>query len=297
MTSIWNGTSSLVCVAAMLVGCGGSTSPEGSSDLGSTISEPGSAPDGGARDADTIDVSQPIAAGAAFVFLSKGADGRYAIDEINTSSRTESVTRIDFGAAERDASTLEAALLVPRTVAALGTIQNDTFVATAVYRALPGLTPAGGDSFYQATFRRGGDTATALNLGQETEIAQVDLSNVNVPFIDRTWLAARILEAGAIAAGTLDSTEASLAVTTVYLPVPDEVTCAAPVDTCGSGTAPMYAREPSRCLSLIGCSRPGMCPMYMPLCDTGYELSSWPSRMSGCPAFACDPMFDPPPAD
>jgi hypothetical protein len=300
MKSIWNDRSilgaNLALLAATLVGCSGALL-DPSSDLESTVSGAASPQRSSAevQDADTTDGSQAIPAGARFVFIQREANGAYAIDELNASGGTQNVAALDLGAARCDLHELTAALTTPRTVAALGAIEGDTFVAVSVYRALPGAAPAAGDSFYQAQLRRGGDVATSVNIGEATDIAQVDVSNVKVPFVDETWLFARVLEAGAIAAGSLSAKSAALVVSTVYLPVPDDATCAVPVDTCGEGTVAMYARDPSRCLQLTGCTPRGMCPQFIPVCEPGYELSRWSSTPDGCAASACDPIFDPAP--
>ncbi len=291
MKATWIGCSTLWALASLMTGC--SSGPEASHGEVSSASTPREV-QLIAQEGDTSAEPQLTEAAKLF-FVSKTSDGyHYAIDELNTATGTQYVGAIDLGRAGCNSESLEAALDTPRTVAALGTIRGETFVALAVYRALPDLAATAADSYFQARPVRGGDVATEVNLGQQTEIARVDFSKARVPFLDQTWLSARVLEGGALVSGSVSQESAALVATTIYLPVLDGAKCAPAGGTCGEGSVATYTRDSSRCLAFNGCTTIGVCPLYIPLCDPGYKLAVWPAT-HGCPAWACDPAFDPAP--
>jgi hypothetical protein len=148
------------------------------------------------------EVSEGVATGATYAFVQR-VDTGYSITELNTSSRPEVVTAINFDNAGVDASDLASELAVPRTIAALGQVQGDTFVASAVYQALPGVAPAASDLFYLARTQRDGDVASAANLGEEWMLGRVDVSVLSTSPAERTCLQTHVLAGSAIVVGPL----------------------------------------------------------------------------------------------
>ena len=240
-------------------------------------------------------VPQTVDGGASLVFVQSSGNG-YAISELNARTENGDVGSVDFSAAGVDPRDLASALAVPRTVVALGAVRGDTFVASAVYRTLPAVAAAADDSFYVGRVQADGDVASAVNVGEETLLGRLDLSELTPRLLDTVWLSALVLGGNAVAAGSLVGPLDGrvLDTSTVFLRVPDDTTCKTTVPACPDGAIAMYVRDASRCLVASGCTTPTRCPEYVPLCDPGYQLAQWPSA-GGCASFACDPTFDPAP--
>jgi hypothetical protein len=170
------------------------------------------------------------------------------------------------------------------------------FVAFDVWRGLPDVVPPATDpvvaiSTVALSTVDGALFASPLNEASELPIASVSVSDLAPPLVDTGWLASRVLDHGALVAGTLQG--ATFEASQVYVRLPDFVgPCRnGPPDSCGNREVPTYTRDDNRCLVPADCVTPRACPLYRPVCDPGYVLAAWPSLPGGCPTFACDAAF------
>jgi len=223
----------------------------------------------------------------------EAGDAGYVLTTLN-SGATSHVVAVDLSVAGIDTPAISSALATPGTIAARGTVRDGgTFVASDLYRALPSETPAPPATTYLAHVSdHGADSATEVNEGKVHAFHVLDVSEAAARDVDQPWLSARVLDGAALVAGSI--TSGVLHASTVFVRLPDAVTCAKSIEACGEGTVPTYTRNANRCLVPSGCERREMCAMIVPTCDPGYTRSSWPGA-HGCPAFACDPDFDPAP--
>ncbi len=229
---------------------------------------------------------------------SDDGDTGYALSAMNCGG-TRHVDALDLTATGVDLRALAASLRVSGSVALRGAVHARTFVATDVYRALPGVDAARGDSFYGAKRMPDGSTeADELNRSRALSFDRVDVSAAAASFVDQTWLAARVLASGALVAGSLDVADDGslvLRASQVLMRVPEQVSCPAPLFiVCSEGTSAVYERDAERCVVQTGCAAKGVCPLPIPACESGYTRATWTSA-NGCAAYACDPAFDPAP--
>jgi hypothetical protein len=232
------------------------------------------------------------AKGAPYVLLEESAAG-YTLTTLG-SGATSHAAALDLTAVGAEAAAMVSSLALPGTIAARGTMrEGGTFVVGDLYRALPNTNVTPQATVYLAhAGAHGADTASVVNMGKTRAFHALDLTGAADRFVDRTWLSARVLDGDALVAGSIAS--GVLHASAVLVHVPEDVTCDAPVEPCAAGTVPTYARDANRCLVAAGCERHEMCPMYIAQCQPGYVRTSWPGA-HGCPAFACDPDFDPAP--
>jgi hypothetical protein len=228
---------------------------------------------------------------------SNSSGAGYVVRELNCSS-PQHVDSLDLTAASVDTSSLTSALHIAGAVALRGRLDGATFVATDVYRALPDTAASPRESFFLAERGTNGSTkATVVNESLTSTFDRLDVSGAAVPFLDQTWLTARVLAAGALVAGSLQGAGGAvvLRASEVLVRVPEEVACPAPLFIeCAAGTSPTYERTAERCTVQIGCAAPTACPMPVPACSAGYVLVEWRAA-GGCASYACDPAFDPAP--
>ena len=183
------------------------------------------------------------------------------------------------------------------------------FVATEVWRGLPGNAWSPGDVFVQvdrsgATACGGGpcghESTRELNVGVDIAVPTVDFARSTDPGVDRAWIEDRVYQRGAVIAGRFIMNEQArgisrLDASEVFVPLPDRVgPCSESAVSCGPGTVVGYQRNRDRCLVAGECvTVHGDCPGNAPSCARGYVARTWLSRRSACPAFACDPWFLP----
>jgi hypothetical protein len=171
------------------------------------------------------------------------------------------------------------------------------FVVTEVYRGMPGATVTDEEQYFAVT---PGDctandclpaAARPVNATGATLVGSLSVTQAVENGGDPQWLRARILAHGAIVAGSLSGN--SLDASQVFVRLPDHVgPCASATSvSCDAGRVPIYQRDVKRCLVFAGCSAPGSCLMYLPVCASGYTLHSWSSGSPACPTYACDPDF------
>jgi hypothetical protein len=130
--------------------------------------------------------------------------------------------------------------------------------------------------------------AHVLDSAWSRVIGSVSLTGLP-PSVDSAWLSGRVQGGGAIVAGRFDGW--TLQAAQVFLRLPDVVgPCPDFVYWCGNET-PTFTLGADRCMVPTGCAVRGVCPEYLPACEPGYDLLSWPSQPHGCPAFACMPAW------
>jgi hypothetical protein len=182
------------------------------------------------------------------------------------------------------------------------------FVATGVWRGLPGNTWFPGDVFVQidpagATACAGGpcghEQTRELNIGIDITVPTVDFARATDPGVDAAWLEDRVYRRGAVVSGRFIMGEqargvSKLQASEVFVPLPDRVgPCPESAMSCEPGTVAGYQRNPDRCLVAGECVTVHECPGNPPSCARGYVSRTWLSTRNACPAFACDPWFLP----
>jgi hypothetical protein len=217
----------------------------------------------------------------------------YELTTLNSGTKTH-VGALVLSAVRGEAKSLTEALATPGTVAARGSFRgSDEFAVEALYRALPDGHPVSTPTYYIARVGAGAhDTATEVNVGGETPFDDLDVSAALVPFETASWVTGRVLEGGALVAGSIASGVFRAGV--VFVRLPDDVRCDEPTETCEPGHVATFTRDANRCLVAAGCERRAACPLDIIACEPGYVRTSWPGA-HGCHAFACDPAFDPAP--
>jgi hypothetical protein len=175
--------------------------------------------------------------------------------------------------------------------------RSPVLVAREAFRGMPGVSAGAGDAYF--TLTAGNCTAddclpavaTWLNLTEPMVVRSLSVEHAATTLVDTAWLRDRVLARGAVVAATV--TDDGLLATQVFVRLPDAIgpcpTVAAP--SCADGTVPVFARDGGRCLVPTGCSLPGECVMYRPVCAPGYTLHTWMAGTPACPAYACDPNF------
>jgi hypothetical protein len=229
-------------------------------------------------------------------------------DELYVSSIDLSSAGLD-DAAVADARSVDALVLRGRLAPPEPRFRTRAFIASEVWRGLPGISAGQFEDFYTVAPRTPpieclvapcpNEIATLVDTCTRYAVDGVDVAPAARPFVDRTWLASRVT--GHQAVVTASWVEGDhfpggyarlLRTSQVYVRLPDRVgPCpAAPVTKCPEGTIAAYQRTADRCVIQVACVRPAFCPMYVPACADGYTLASWTSE-SGCPQYACDPTF------
>jgi len=164
------------------------------------------------------------------------------------------------------------------------------FFVTEAWRGLPDAQPAPLDRYFATQTINAGQFAELLNdkwVGQFATLSVTDLAPLRV---DTDWLMSRVLDHGATVAGRLHG--ATLEATQVFLRLPDVAgPCPEFRIRCSGGEVATFDRSVDRCLIPTGCVVPGICPLWIPRCEPGYDLVSWVTQPTGCPAFECDPSF------
>ena len=211
----------------------------------------------------------------------------YELTTLNSGTKTH-VGALILSAVRVEAKSLAGALATPGTVAARGTFRgSDEFAVEALYRALPDGHPASTATYYVAHVGTGAhDTATEVNVGGETPFDELDVSSALVPFETASWVTGRVLEGGALVAGSIAA--GVFHAGAIFVRLPDDVRCHEPKETCEPGRVATFTRDANRCLVASGCERRAACPLDIIACEPGYMRTSWPGA-HGCDAFACDP--------
>ncbi|MBS2028984.1 MAG: hypothetical protein JST54_13870 [Deltaproteobacteria bacterium] len=188
------------------------------------------------------------------------------------------------------------------------TTGTKSFVVLDAYRGMPGRAPASGDVF--ATVADNGtrciqapcksNNLTKINsTAKPKAFSDLSVASASAAFVDQTWLTNRVMNAGAIVAGSVVSgeqlpggTQSVLDASQVFLHLPEGMgPCSHHVVSCANGKVQIFERDANRCVTNTGCATPGMCSQMIPACADGYTLSSWRATTNACNDFACDPTW------
>ncbi len=242
--------------------------------------------------------------------------GGYWARELNRESEERYVSALDLSGAGLDETGIDSALAASDMLVLRGRLGpaesrfgTRAFVATDVWRGMPGAKPECADAFYTVRARTPpiaclvapcpNEIATLVNTSTTSAFDGVDVSRAAEPFVDTAWLASRVTFHDAVIAASWARGDhfpggyaRLLRADQVYVHLPDRVgPCpAAPITECKDGTIATYQRSADRCVLPLGCVAPAICPMYRPACADGYTLTSWTGE-KGCAQFACDPSF------
>jgi len=244
--------------------------------------------------------------------------GGYFVRDVNRRSTEQYVAGLDFSEADLPADVIADVKSAPPSELVLRghlgpaepRFHTRRFVVLDAYRGMPGVMPREGDVFYQVHARKPpiacfvapcpNEIASLLNTNQEAAFDRVSADHAALPWVDRGWLISRVETHQAVAAGTLaegqslpGGVEQVLEASQVFVHLPERVgPCPMrPMLLCTEGSIVLDERTEDRCILQVGCVPPGICPLYIPACQAGYTLASWPAPPNGCPAFACDPSF------
>ncbi len=242
--------------------------------------------------------------------------GGYFVRELNRDADERYASSLDLSSAGLDDASIESALAAPDALVLrgrFGTVERvsgtGSFVASEVWRGMPGIDSSSDDGFFTIAPRDPPiecivapcpeEIATLVNSRWRLAFDGVDVAPAAAARVDANWLAARVLDHGAVVAASWErgphdagGYEWLLRTSQVYVRLPDRVgPCpAAPVTKCDAGTIPTFERNADRCLIQVACVVPTVCPMFMPVCAAGYSLAAW-AGTNGCNQFACDPTF------
>jgi hypothetical protein len=215
--------------------------------------------------------------------------------QASVSALTLAVADDQLRALVDDAPTGE--LIVHGHLAAGAAGRAPVVVVSEAYRGMPGMSADAAGGFLSVT--AGDCTANDclrpavrwLNLTEAETVQTVSVARAAAAWVDAGWLRDRVLAHGAIALG--DVSDDTLDARQVFLRLPDAVGPCATVSasSCADGMVPTFDRNDNRCLVPSGCSRPGICAMFLPVCAPGYTLRTWTKGSPACPAYACDPSF------
>jgi len=243
--------------------------------------------------------------------------GGYYVKDVNSSAAEHYVYKLDFsssGLSDADVAKITSAptsdIILKGKLSNIVLMGYHSFFASAGYRGLPGVVPAAGALFYSANDRVpaincfaapcNNELAHKLNaVSSNISFTTLSVDHAALSFVDKNWLKARVLENGALVAGTFVNGaheaagyEKVLDASQIYLRIPDHVgICSHREIFCAQGTVETFVRDANRCLSPQSCVTPGICPLFIPACAQGYTLSSWRTNPNGCSAYACDPSF------
>jgi hypothetical protein len=165
-----------------------------------------------------------------------------------------------------------------------------TFAVLDAWRGMPDVEARPESAYVRVEMRDGQLVARLLDGERQHPIRSVSVAGAATPWVSTDWLESRVLSRNALVAGSFDGD--TLAASQVFVHLPDSWgPCMALAIRCEPGTVPTYERDANRCLNPTGCAAPRMCPLFVPACDAGYTLVSWPSQPKACLAYACDPSF------
>ncbi len=299
-------------VAALLLSCGG-VAPDDQQPLGEVSQTEG--------EEGAISQRTP-----AFVTLTRDTRrcaspmcGGYWAQDVNRTTAAVYVSGLDWSETVLDDRAQGLVADAPTEVVILGRLgaverrfNTRPLLVQDAWRGLPGVAPRATDRFYSVQANNPPITcitAPCNNLGARlvntgrtfASFTALDVRTALVPFGDASWTVAQIEQHGALVAAHFEDgarlpggRERLLVTSQVYVHlsyVPDAcpLVRAAP---CAAGQVYVSRRSEDRCLFPDGCAPAGQaCLAFAPVCAEGYELASWNAAPTGCPSFACDPLF------
>lgn len=241
--------------------------------------------------------------------------GGYFLHDLNVFNEETYVYKLDYSASglnEEDISVINHApinqVVIRGTLGPVLPFWNvRALIVLDAYVGMPDKSPRSSDAFYIASQEKppkycvvapcNNDLATLVNTPRQTEFTSYSIENAAASFVDRPWLTSRVKKHGALVAATLEQGthypggyEIILNASQVYVHLPEHVgPCARNYPAfCGVNQVATFRRNEDRCLVPDVCVEARPCPLWVPLCDQGYTLESWPAEPNGCPAYACD---------
>lgn len=233
--------------------------------------------------------------------------GGYWVKDLNSTMEERYVSGLDFTGSMLDDVAQQQATSAPDGALVLeGRLgPKETHYGTrtlrvlGAYRGMPGQAVSSTDKFYAvAPTRIACITQPCANL-QTTRLnrttghamaTDVTVDRAVATLVDDRWLHDLVISNHAVVAGKIVRHDHHVTVDAgqVFVQLGREVPCAQPpIASCPSGQIHAFERE-GRCIMPAGCTAPGVCAAFEPVCDDGYALVSW---QNVCPRFACEPEF------
>ncbi|KAF2072597.1 hypothetical protein CYY_006094 [Polysphondylium violaceum] len=139
-------------------------------------------------------------------------------------------------------------------------------------------------------------SAVLVNSGQTTNIVgETEPYSSTVTLFDKDWFFGRFYQEGnpkLLAQGSI--VNSTFAISNAFISLPDPASPCPKVSKplCNKpGTVGIFTRDQNRCVSSAGCVEGGACILSIPVCPSGYRLSSYPGGKFGCPVYNCDAKF------
>ncbi len=180
-------------------------------------------------------------------------------------------------------------------------------IVSDAWRGMPGVQAGASDLFYSVA----GVSITCVkapcpslqakkaNATAKTLFHQLDVSPIG-HFVNRDWLSGRVVDHGALVAGTIangdlvsGSYEQVLTASQVFVHLPESVgVCqAALISMCPPGQEHVFTRSADRCLVAGACTTIGVCSMALPSCADGYQAVEYRAGPNACQRVECDPAW------
>ncbi len=235
--------------------------------------------------------------------------GGYWVKDLNSTMQERYVSGLDFSGSTLSEAAQEQALGAPDFQLVLegrlgkkeSRFDTRPLSVIAAYRGMPGKTFAATDKFYSVLPTKIGCLSQPCASLQTTRLnrttghtmaTNVTVARALATMVDEQWLQGRVLTNRAIVAGHIVRSGGHVTVdaSQVFVSLPDRVAaCPAPASySCASGKIRSYERTADRCTVRVGCTYPGACAPFEPLCEEGYSIVSWQNI---CPRHACEPSF------
>jgi len=217
--------------------------------------------------------------------------GEFWLQELNSENPPRNVRALDLSSLSEEAIRMAMGAGAGEIVLR-GELGPGTFFASEAWRGLPGVQASPSDVYVTVEATGKHRLALVLDGPLGRPIESLALASVGRPWVDAAWISNRIMEHGAIVAGTFNGW--ALDADQVFLRLPDVI---GPCDRfdfasiCGADLVATYSLDDGLCPGPTGCAKPGFCPQLKPFCDPGYDLVSTPSQPDACPAFTCEPAF------
>ncbi len=285
----------MACAALAVAGCAGQDDSQGTSTTTAAL-EPGQeTPLGG--DGGTTATSPVFVTLQSQFSCGQSCEGGFWVHELGSEADARWVGELDISQLPQTAMQ-QASGAAPGQLLLQGFFTTSvlpdvppTFHATDAWRGLPSVAAPAGDPFVRVFSVDGVLVARVLDSRERRVIGAVSLGSLDAKYIDSAWLSSRVVTGGAVVAGQFDGW--TLNVAQVFMHLPDLVgVCPQFGYDCGPDAVATFTLSSDRCLVPTGCAaRRDTCPEFIPSCEPGYTLLSWPVQPHACTAFACMPSW------
>lgn len=241
------------------------------------------------------------------VSCEESCTGDFWVRELNREALPVFVRKLDFSAISKQAIGMATGAgagdilfrgvfgptEISRAPIAPPTAAVPTFYVHEAWRGLPDVTAPSLELYTDVVTVDGHLVAHMLNSPWGRPIEAVSVTDVTPAWVDGAWITTRVMYHDAIIASRFDG--GTLVAGQVFLRLPDVIgPCPLlrwMVPACEGGQVETYAMTDDLCEYATGCAKPGVCPMFVPRCDPGYDLVSWPTQPDACAVFTCEPAF------